>query len=316
MTSPRFSLGGLALLLGLLALPDAASAQAVCGPNYRIAPGDTLARVARSCEVSPEALRRANPRIDWSRLRIGAVVDVPEIGGGRRPVPGRGADVYVIRPGDTLRSVARALSVDVDALLDTNPGLSQRDLVPGRQIRLGGRPAPRPPVVEEEIDLSVRERDVEPGGFVTVEVEGLAPRAPITLRAGPDGSRLSVERAGRAGRDGSATVEIDVPERAQSGEVWRVEALDPRGRPVASARFRISGRPGLPARGFSVSGLLTREGVECPALRSADGELYTLSGSIRGFRAGDTVTVTGRPTQRSLCQQGTTIEVERIEQAR
>lgn len=312
MILPRSSLGGLALAIGLLALPDAASAQSVCGPSYRIARGDTLATVARTCAVSPDALRRANPGTDWNRMRPGAVVDVPEAGGRR---PGRGAEVYVIRPGDTLRSVARALGVDVNALLDTNPGLSQRDLVPGREIRLGGRNAPRPPV-EDAIDLSIRERDVEAGGFVTVEIEGLPPRAPVALRAGPDGTRLPIQRTGRAGRDGAATVEIDIPDRARSGEVWRVEALDPRGRPVASARFRIAGRDRGPDRGFSVSGLLTREGVECPALRSADGELYTLSGALRGFRAGDSVTVTGRPTQRSLCQQGTTIEVETIEESR
>ncbi|KQT69631.1 MULTISPECIES: LysM peptidoglycan-binding domain-containing protein [unclassified Aureimonas] len=318
MTLRQTSIGGIALLLGLLAIPATASAQAACDPAYRIGPGDTLARVARLCNVSPDALRRANPRTQWDRLRIGAVVEIPNAGP-RRPLPGRGADVYVIRPGDTLRSVARALGVDVNALLDANPGLSQRDLVPGREIRLGGRGAPRPPV-EAEIDLSIRERDAEPGGFVTVEIEGLPPRAPVSLRAGPEGSRLSVERNGRSGRDGSATVEIDIPERARPGDVWRVEALDPRGRPVASARVRIAGQsrePGRgPDRGFTVSGLLTREGVECPALRSADGELYTLSGRIGGFRPGDTVTVSGRPTQRSICQQGTTIEVERIEQSR
>jgi LysM repeat protein len=314
----RSILGGLAVAAGLLALPADASAQSVdCGPGYRILRGDTLAGIARACDISPEALRRANPRIDWDVPRIGAPIRIPEPGD-RRAQPSRGpADVYVIRRGDDLASVARALGVSVDALLDANPGLRERDLVPGREIRLGGRDRRGPS--PDDVEIAVRERSVEPGEVATVDIEGLPPRAPVTVRAGPDGGRPITQRQGRAGRDGTATVEIDVPARARGGERWRVEALDPRGRPVADATFRVSGRDGGGnnggggRRGVTVSGLLTREGVECPALRSEDGDLYTLYGRIDGFRAGDSVTVTGRVAEISTCQQGTTIEVERID---
>lgn len=64
-----------------------------------------------------------------------------------------------------------------------------------------------------------------------------------------------------------------------------------------------------------VVGTLTDEGVECPALRDDGGELYTLTGDLKGFGPGDRVRVTGSVAQISFCMQGTTIGVESIEAA-
>jgi hypothetical protein len=51
---------------------------------------------------------------------------------------------------------------------------------------------------------------------------------------------------------------------------------------------------------LTVKGVLTDEGVECPAMRDESGHLYTLSGSLGGFRQGDRVCVKGSaPTSRS-----------------
>jgi uncharacterized protein DUF5818 len=64
---------------------------------------------------------------------------------------------------------------------------------------------------------------------------------------------------------------------------------------------------------MTVTGKLTDEGVECQAMRGDDGKLYTLTGDLKGFRAGDRVRVTGSIPAESICQQGTTIAVEKIE---
>jgi hypothetical protein len=66
---------------------------------------------------------------------------------------------------------------------------------------------------------------------------------------------------------------------------------------------------------ISVTGTLTREGAECQAMRGDDGTLYTLAGDFRGFRPGDRVRVEGRIAEVSICMQGTTIDVRRIEDA-
>src|SRR5688572_30803944 len=63
---------------------------------------------------------------------------------------------------------------------------------------------------------------------------------------------------------------------------------------------------------INVRGTLTDEGVECQALRGDDGELYTLTGDLSGFEDGDRVKVRGTVAEISICQQGTTIEVQSI----
>ena len=62
----------------------------------------------------------------------------------------------------------------------------------------------------------------------------------------------------------------------------------------------------------TVSGLLTREGVECQALRTDGGELFTLVGDLKGFKAGQRVRVTGQRMELSTCQQATTLRVSNI----
>src|SRR5687768_15187311 len=52
----------------------------------------------------------------------------------------------------------------------------------------------------------------------------------------------------------------------------------------------------------TVTGTLTREGVECPAMRADSGRLYTLTTRGR-FQPGDRVRVTGTIAQVSFCQQ-------------
>ena len=68
-------------------------------------------------------------------------------------------------------------------------------------------------------------------------------------------------------------------------------------------------------RPTTVTGRLTDEGVECQALRSSDGTLYTLVGELRGFVVGDFVTVVGEPVEVSTCMQGTTLQVHAIRKA-
>jgi len=69
------------------------------------------------------------------------------------------------------------------------------------------------------------------------------------------------------------------------------------------------------AKRMQVTGTLTREGVECPLLRTAKGAIYTLAGDLKGFQTGARVTVTGTRAEASICQQGTTIDVQDVRRA-
>jgi hypothetical protein len=59
----------------------------------------------------------------------------------------------------------------------------------------------------------------------------------------------------------------------------------------------------------TIEGVLTDEGVTCPAMRGDDGELYTLAGDIGDLQPGQRVRVTGEVAEMSMCMQGTTIRV-------
>ena len=78
-----------------------------------------------------------------------------------------------------------------------------------------------------------------------------------------------------------------------------------------SAMTAVEAAPGAEAP-VTISGLLTREGVECQALRTDGGELFTLVGDLKGFRAGQRVRVTGQRLELSTCQQGITLRVSNI----
>jgi hypothetical protein len=71
-------------------------------------------------------------------------------------------------------------------------------------------------------------------------------------------------------------------------------------------------REGISPSTICVKGRLTDEGVECQALRSTEGELYTLVGNLGDFTNGDEVVVCGTIAEISFCMQGTTINVSWI----
>lgn len=66
---------------------------------------------------------------------------------------------------------------------------------------------------------------------------------------------------------------------------------------------------------LTIVGQLTDEGVECPALRADDGQLYTLLlTDLRIIEGYSRVRVTGTKVSASYCMQGITIDVKSIEQ--
>ena len=65
-----------------------------------------------------------------------------------------------------------------------------------------------------------------------------------------------------------------------------------------------------------IAGTLTDEGVECQALETDNGTVYTLIGNLRDFEVGDRVRVVGKVAEVSICQQGTTLEILNIRPAR
>lgn len=70
--------------------------------------------------------------------------------------------------------------------------------------------------------------------------------------------------------------------------------------------------PNGEAQQLFLEGRLTDEGVECPAFRTDDDELFTLTGDLGGFSPGDQVRIVATPVAISTCMQGTTVAVVEI----
>lgn len=203
-------------LAGLVAASSASHAQSPCGPTTTVQAGDTMFSIAQRCDTSVEALQQANPDVDPHTMPVGMTLHVAGEAGELRPVepdatatPGQ----YTVQPGDTPATIATALGVTIQALLEANPELDPRNLPVGH---------------------------------------------PIVLP--PDGAPPSEEPDDRR----------------------------------------------------TVAGVMTEEGVECPAMRGQDGQLYTLIGDLEGFGTGDFVEVRGVEPEVDFCQQGITIEIEDI----
>jgi hypothetical protein len=144
---------------------------------------------------------------------------------------------------------------------------------------------------------------------VEVSASGYPRFSELRLLAGVSRNRLQEVQTLTADRRGRVSATVRIPRWAADSRFFyfAVETLDGERRAVSEA-FRITqrGEAGL----VTVNGTLTREGAECQAMRGDDGRLYTLAGDTRGFRAGDRVRVVGRIVQASICQQGTTIELQ------
>ena len=84
--------------------------------------GDNFEKIAKQYKVTVSELQKANPNVDSRRLRIGQKLNVPEEN--KNIVFDSGEyGVYLVRPGDTLTSIAKKLGVSVDHLKKLN-GLS------------------------------------------------------------------------------------------------------------------------------------------------------------------------------------------------
>lgn len=121
-----------AVLGALLALTATASAG-----TYTVRPGDTLSAIADRLGTSVRALTEANAIADPDRIIAGQVLTVP--GTSSAPVA---AEHHVVRPGETLSSIAARYGIPVADLAAAN-GITDPDRVlAGSRLTVADTPAP------------------------------------------------------------------------------------------------------------------------------------------------------------------------------
>ena len=131
------------------------AAPAPSGSTYAVQRGDTLLRIAARHGVSVSQLATLNGLYWNSWIYVGQRLAIP----GRQAAPAvpnppaSGGQVYVVRAGDTLFSIARAHGTTVSALSATN-GLTTHTIYVGQRLTMptGGVAPSRPPVSPPAVD--------------------------------------------------------------------------------------------------------------------------------------------------------------------
>ena len=107
---------------------------------YNINEGDTLLSISLQFGTSVESLLATNPDIDPYDLRVGQRICISQKFTEPPLCPSR--NFYVIRRGDTLRTIASSFGVDEIDILRLNPDINPRRLAIGQIICIPLAPSP------------------------------------------------------------------------------------------------------------------------------------------------------------------------------
>jgi LysM repeat protein len=115
-----------------------------CGDRYTVVKGDTLFKISLRCGTTVNALMRANPQIKQRNLIYpGQVLLLPGA-----IIPGTGnQNIYIIKKGDTLRTLANRFDTTIERLLGLNPEIKDASLIYEGQrliVPVSVKPDPKP----------------------------------------------------------------------------------------------------------------------------------------------------------------------------
>jgi LysM repeat protein len=121
--------------------------------EYKVAKGDTFAKIGKAHGVTAAAIAKANPGVDSTKLKVGQTIQIPAAGatpgaaalavGGTEstvaPMEAAAPTVYTVKPNDNLTKVAKAHGTTVKAVRALN-NLKTDRLSVGQKLKM---PAPK-----------------------------------------------------------------------------------------------------------------------------------------------------------------------------
>ncbi|WP_434640520.1 LysM peptidoglycan-binding domain-containing protein [Thermoanaerobacterium thermosaccharolyticum] len=123
--------------------PTAPTQHMPCPTYYVVQPGDTLWSISNRFGISLDEIIRANYFMDPNMIYPGQTIIIP-CPSKTVPMPPsppvyehpkEGRMVYVVKPGDTLYTIAMRFNTTVDAILKANPDIQNPSLIyPGQRI--------------------------------------------------------------------------------------------------------------------------------------------------------------------------------------
>jgi LysM repeat protein len=313
---PQLVLAPLAAAIALGA--GSANAQSRCGAGYTIEPGDTLYSISQRCRVSLSLIYDLNPQVDTRSLQVGARLRLEgeESAGGDSPpedaAPGDDdrateGDVdgrYTVREGDTPYSIAQALGISVIELLNQNPDLRPYSMAVGEILDL--------PTDDPGAAFSISPASGTAGSEVTIRAANLRPDDYVTVGVGRRSSEWRAIRQVQADGNGRVNASVQVPRRYGAGDELIFVLDTDRGVTLKSGVFRVTAGEDDDSDRVALEGRVL-EGVECPVLRTPDGDRYALVSSEHEFTEGEYVEIEGERADMSFCQQGrATIDVDEL----
>ncbi len=116
---------------------------------YQVKDDDTLGSIATKFYTTVETIIDTNPNIDPNNLQIGQIICINEQLPKIPTCPSM--NIYVIRPQDTLYSIASKFGITIDSLTRINKGLNPYNLSVGSIICLPFTPTPYIIVIEVQL---------------------------------------------------------------------------------------------------------------------------------------------------------------------
>ncbi len=114
------------------AVPATASVEALprgTFKRHKIRRGDTVYMLAREYGTTTGNILALNPQIkDVRNIQIGSVITIP--------LPPENSYIYVVRPGDTVYSIAKSQGVSEECIMQHNFIDNDASLYPGQQLIL------------------------------------------------------------------------------------------------------------------------------------------------------------------------------------
>lgn len=132
---------------------------------------------------------------------------------------------YTVRAGDTLTRIAQQCGVSVQALLDANPNIVNRNLIrTGQVIQIPGAPAPPGNDVPGDPQALLVPSSGPAGSEVEARISGFPANSQIALALGVEGAPALDPVNATTNAQGLVQTNITIPETAQVGERWIVTA--------------------------------------------------------------------------------------------